>query len=71
MTLHEQILEQIRKDYEETRNTIIEKGFDALSGKMGVYIQPRTKGAGHGSKSRCFYARTSFLKKVLGFEDKK
>jgi hypothetical protein len=32
---------------------------------MGKYIQPRTKGSGHGSTSRAFYARTSFLKKLL------
>ncbi len=56
---------QVKKDYDLVRQTIIEKGFDALTGRMGVFIQPRTKGAGHGSRTRAFYARTSFLKKIF------
>lgn len=60
-----EIYQQIKADYDLIRKTIAEQGFSALSGKMGVYIQPRTKGAGHGSTSRAFYARTSFLKKIL------
>jgi hypothetical protein len=51
------------------RKTIIDKGFDALSGKMGKFVQPRTKGAGHGSTSRAFYARVPFLKKVILLND--
>lgn len=60
-----QTYKQIKNDYDLVRKTIIEKGFSALTGKMGVYIQPRTKGAGHGSTTRAFYARTSFLKKIF------
>jgi hypothetical protein len=45
-----------------------QNGFELLTGKMGKYIQPRTKGSGHGSTSRAFYARTSFLKKLLSVE---
>lgn len=56
---------QIKADYDLVRNTIIKKGFSALSGEMGVYVQPRTKGVGHGSTTRAFYARTSLLKKIL------
>lgn len=56
---------QIKADYDLIRETIRKRGFSALTGKMGVYIQPRTKGAGHGSTSRAFYARTSFLKKII------
>lgn len=59
------IYNQIKADYELVRHTIITKGFVALTGRMGVLIQPRTKGAGHGSISRAFYARTSFLKKQV------
>lgn len=59
------IYKQIQEDYDLVRKTIIEKGFSALTGRMGVYIQPRTKGAGHGSTTRAFYARTSFLKKIF------
>jgi len=62
------IYEQVRRDYEETRNCIITKGFEYLTGSMGVLIQPRTKGAGHGSTSRAFYARVPFVSKILGFE---
>lgn len=62
------IYEQVKKDYEETRNCIITKGFECLTGFMGVLIQPRTKGVGHGSTSRAFYARTPFVAKILGIE---
>jgi hypothetical protein len=35
---------------------------------MGVLVQPRTKGAGHGSTSRAFYARKQFVAKMIGIE---
>ena len=60
-----EIYSQVKEDYNLVRNTIIEQGFSALTGAMGVFIQPRTKGAGHGSTSRAFYARAPFLKKVF------
>ena len=41
------------------------RGFEKLTGKMGKFIQPRTKGPGHGSISRAFYARTLFLSKFI------
>ena len=41
--------------------TIKTKGFEFLTGKMGKYIQPRTKGAGHGNTSRAFYARKNLV----------
>ena len=66
---NKQIYEQIKEDYELVRKTIQEKGFEALSGKMGVYIQPRTKGVGHGSTTRAFYARVPFLKKIILLEE--
>ena len=57
----------VEEDYNLVRNILLnnENGFDMLSGTMGKYIQPRTKGSGHGSKTRAFYARTTFLKKLL------
>lgn len=61
-----ELYEQVKKDYLLVQETLRTKGFDALTGAMGVYIQPRTKGAGHGSVSRAFYARPNFIKKVLG-----
>jgi DNA mismatch repair protein MutH len=62
---NKKLYEQIKADYELVRKTIKEKGFNALTGKMGVYIQPRTKGRGHGSKTRAFYARKNLLKKII------
>lgn len=58
--------EQVKRDYEETRNCIRTRGFEHLTGAMGVLVQPRTKGAGHGSTSRAFYARTQFVTRILG-----
>lgn len=60
-----EVYNQVKSDYDLVRETIRTKGFSALTGRMGVYIQPRTKGTGHGSISRAFYARTSFLKKCI------
>ncbi len=60
-----EVYNQVKEDYNLVRNTIIGKGFSALSGKLGVYVQPRTKGAGHGSTSRAFYARVPFLTKLV------
>lgn len=60
-----EVYKQVKEDYDLVRNTIINEGFEALTGKMGIYIQPRTKGPGHGSTSRAFYARTGFLKKFI------
>lgn len=61
------LYEQVKKDYDLVRSVLLDsdKGFDFLTGEMGVYIQPRTKGQGHGSKTRAFYARTKFLKEFL------
>lgn len=57
---------QVKADYDNVRETIKHKGFNTLSGKMGVLVQPRTKGAGHGSTSRAFYARKIFVAHILG-----
>jgi len=58
----------VKRDYEEIRKCVSDKrrGFSHLSGAMGTYIQPRTKGSGHGSTSRAFYARKVFVAKALG-----
>jgi DNA mismatch repair protein MutH len=57
----------VKNDYNLVRDTLLNPslGFDALTGSMGKYIQPRTKGAGHGSKSRAFYARPLFLEQFI------
>jgi DNA mismatch repair protein MutH len=53
-----EIYRQVKADYELVRQNIVDKGFKDLTGAMGVMIQPRTKGPGHGSVSRAFYARS-------------
>jgi len=63
-----EIYYQVKADYDLVRETIKEEGFSALTGRMGVMIQPRTKGPGHGSISRAFYARTGFVKQILGVD---
>ena len=65
--LHGRLYNAVKDDYNLVRQTLLdkEKGFDALTGKMGYYIQPRTKGAGHGSTTRAFYARPRFLKEFI------
>ena len=59
------IYKHVKDDYNLIRDTIRTKGFHALTGKMGILVQPRTKGAGHGSTSRAFYARTQFVAHIL------
>jgi DNA mismatch repair protein MutH len=60
----------VREDYELVRSCLLDpdRGFDALTGSMGRLVQPRTKGAGHGSVSRAFYARPGFISSVFGLE---
>lgn len=60
------VYKQVKSDYELARDVIKNKGFNALTGKMGILVQPRTKGAGHGSTSRAFYARKIFVSHILG-----
>lgn len=61
-----EVYEQVKADYELVRQSIADKGLQSLTGRMGVLVQPRTKGAGHGSISRAFYARASFVAHILG-----
>ena len=59
-----EIYDQVKADYDLVREVIRTQGFSTLTGKMGVYIQPRTKGP-RESTTRAFYARKVFLKKIL------
>lgn len=65
--MKDELYNAVKADYDLVRNTLLDsnKGFNSLTGKMGVYIQPRTKGAGHGSTSRAFYARPKFLAEFI------
>jgi hypothetical protein len=62
-----ELYKAVEADYEFVRTCLNDprRGFPALTGKMGTYVQPRTKGAGHGSTSRAFYARPNFLKQFI------
>jgi len=64
----QKVYAQVKADYDLVRGTLLTKGFDALTGKMGKLVQPRTKGPGHGSRSRAFYARTPFVAHILGLK---
>jgi DNA mismatch repair protein MutH len=62
------IRRQVEADYEAIREIIKTKGLEALTGDTGKYVQARTKGRGHGSISRAFYARASFVAYLLNLQ---
>ncbi|WP_406630811.1 DNA methyltransferase [Ornithobacterium rhinotracheale] len=64
------ILKEIEADYEFIREKCYTQGFTALTGKDGKWIQARTKGAGHGSISRAFYARKNLIKEIIDLNNK-
>lgn len=61
----DELIQEIKADYDFIRHKLVTKGFESLTGRDGKWIQARTKGAGHGSISRAFYARTKFVKKIF------
>ncbi len=61
----DELIQEIKADYDFIRRKLTTKGFKSLTGKDGKWIQARTKGAGHGSTSRAFYARTTLVKKIF------
>lgn len=65
-----ELYQAVQADYDLVRQTLLNCGSDitALTGKMGRYIQPRTKGTGHGSTSRAFYARPIFLAQFINLK---
>lgn len=67
LDLKDELYEVVRRDYEDVRACIKDpkRGFESLTGSMGTYVQPRTKGPGHGSISRAFYARPVFLAQFI------
>ena len=63
---NDEIIKEIEEDYEFIRQKLIIQGFQSLTGKDGKWIQARTKGVGHGSTSRAFYARKELVKVIFG-----
>lgn len=61
------LYDAVEADYELVRECLNDprRGFTYLTGTMGKFIQPRTKGPGHGSRSRAFYARPIFLSQFI------
>jgi DNA mismatch repair protein MutH len=57
-TKDHEYFEQLKKDYTDIQT-------EEFSGKVGKYLQSRTKGAGHGTTSRAFYLRSSFMKLLM------
>ncbi len=67
------LIKEIKTDYDFIREKLIKHGFKSLTGKDGKWIQARTKGTGGinprtGKRrpiTRAFYARTSLVKKIF------
>lgn len=67
------LIKEIKADYDFIRAKLIKEGFTALTGKDGKWIQARTKGIGGvnprtGERrpiTRAFYARTGLVKKIF------
>jgi len=59
---------QVADDYETIRRQIRAGGIDSVTGDLGKLVQARTKGPGHGSKTRAFYARTVFVAHILNLQ---
>ena len=62
------IRKQVVSDYESIRTQIRERGIDSVTGDLGKLVQARTKGPGHGSTSRAFYARPIFVALILNLQ---
>jgi len=61
-----ELIALVKLDYEKIQQTIRDRGFGALSRSLCDYIEPGTKGAGHGSISRAYYASRKLVGIILG-----
>lgn len=69
----DELIKEIKADYDFIREKLIKHGFESLTGKDGKWIQARTKGTGGinprtGERrpiTRAFYARTCLVKKIF------
>jgi DNA mismatch repair protein MutH len=62
------IYAQVKDDYSTIRERIRTSGINSVTGEIGKLVQARTKGRGHGSTSRAFYARTIFVAHILNLQ---
>lgn len=62
---NDELIQEIKQDYDFIRNKLKQNGWSSLTGKDGKWIQARTKGSGHGSKTRAFYARKQLVCKIF------
>jgi DNA mismatch repair protein MutH len=71
IVLDDDLYSAVEQDYNSVRECLNDpcRGFSSLTGHMGVYVQPRTKGTGRGSISRAFYARPLFLAKFINLRE--
>jgi len=63
------IHDRVVADYEAIRTQIRGGGIDSVTGDLGKLVQARTKGRGHGSTSRAFYARPIFVAHILNLAE--
>ncbi len=69
----DELIKEIKADYDFIREKLVKKGFESLTGKDGKWIQARTKGTGGinprtGKRrpiTRAFYARKELVKKIF------
>lgn len=61
----DELILEVKADYDLIRSKLISGGYGSLTGKDGKWIQARTKGPGHGSISRAFYARPILIKRIF------
>lgn len=67
------LIKEVKEDYDFIRDKLIKQGFSALTGKDGKWIQARTKGIGGTNPrtgerrpiTRAFYARKNFVKRIF------
>ncbi len=69
----DELISEIKADYDFIRAKLIKEGFDSLTGKDGKWIQARTKGTGGinprtGERrpiTRAFYARKNLVREIF------
>lgn len=61
-----ELFRAVQADYEAIRAALKQRGVRGLTGSLGVLVQARTKGAGNGTDTRAFYARETFVARMLG-----